>query len=65
MLKKLVESKDFTIIYDTVDVHLEKATFNYMLVNELQWFDIYGIICFRLVLVVSLNLKPLAWFYFF
>ena len=36
MLKKLVGSKDFTIIYDTVDVHLEKATFNYMLVNELQ-----------------------------
>ena len=65
MLKKLVESKDFTIIYDTVDVHLEKAMFNYMLVNELQWFDICSIICFRLVLVVSLNLKSLAWFYFF
>lgn len=36
MLKKPVESKDFTIIYDTVNVHLEKATFKYMLVNELQ-----------------------------
>ena len=60
-----MESKDFTIIYDTVDVQFEKATFKYMLVNELQWLDICSIICFMLVLVVLLNLKALAWFFFF
>lgn len=64
MVKKLVESKGFTIISDTVYLQVEKSRFKYMLVNG-GWFNIYCIICFRLVLGALSYYKALSWFYHF